>query len=140
MTKAEIFLIVGVPGSGKSWIAEQLEDRLNYVRHDDSKDQWDYIGALRDAAYSSRVPVIAEAPFSVKSIMEPLNNFGIKVTPFYITESKQTLSERYWNREQRVIPKMHLTRAATYAKRAEESGAIRGTSSEILEAIRGLQV
>ena len=29
-----VYLVVGVPASGKSWVCEQLKDKFEYVHHD----------------------------------------------------------------------------------------------------------
>lgn len=140
--KATVYLIVGVPGSGKTWITEQIKDRFNFVHHDGFIGHINqpeaYVQAILDAAEGSTTPILAEAPFSVSSIKAPLEEAGHKVVPLVIAENPQVIAERYRNRESREIPKGHLTRLQTYLDRAKEHGWYKGTSAEVLEHLKGL--
>ena len=41
MTK-KVYILVGAPGSGKTWVANQIRDRYTYVSHDLYKNNQDY--------------------------------------------------------------------------------------------------
>lgn len=132
-----IYLIVGCPGSGKSWVCEQLTDSFEYIDHDL------YIGmneayheAIVEAAEKGRYSVLTEAPFSISQIKDPLEAAGLTVIPVFIIEEHDVIAERYRNREGKEIPKGHLTRQETYRQRAEEWEAFMGTSEEVLEHLR----
>lgn len=140
---APVYLICGVPAVGKSWIAEhpEIRDKFEYVHHDlfigMSGDA--YVRAILEKRNAPR-PILAEAPFSVSQIKEPLEKAGLKVTPVVVVEKPEELQKR-WDKRGNVAPatrKGHLTRQNTYAERAREWGAFRGTSSEVFEYLRGV--
>lgn len=138
--KQPIYLVVGVPGSGKSWVCEQLTQQFEYVHHDGfighiAQPQV-YVAAILEKAETASKPLLTEAPFSISSIKDPLEEAGYSVTPVFIIEEPEVLSSRYFGREGREIPKGHLSRMNTYAERAEEWGAFRGTSSQVLEFLK----
>lgn len=131
----KVFLVVGCPGSGKTWVCEQLTEKFHFVPHDDYLDAngRDYVPALVQAARQATMPVLAEAPFSVSQILDPLDDYGIEVVPVFILEDEAVLKERYHAREGKEIPKGHLTRQRTYESRARELDAFSGTSEEVLQ-------
>lgn len=128
--KKKIFMVVGCPGSGKSWVGEQLKQKYEYVRHDDHKTG--YVDAIARRAKSATKPLLIETPFSVSQIKEPLEKQGFEVVPLYIQEKSEVIKQRYQAREGKEIPAGHLTRQQTYAQRANEQGAFSGSSTEIL--------
>lgn len=133
--KQKIYLVVGVPCSGKSWVCEQLGELYAYVRHDDFIGG-NYVNEIIGEARQSTKPVLCETPFSMSQIMEPLQSAGFDVEPVFIIEDPKTLRERYQAREGKEIPKGHLTRQETYKYRAVELGASGGTSAEVLAYLR----
>lgn len=128
-------LLVGCPASGKTWVAEQVKDKYNYVAHDDHIGG-DYIKAAVEAVQSSEKPVLLETPFSMSKIMEPLNMHGIFVEPVHIQDDHEKIAERYRSREGKEIPKGHLTRQNTYLSRAMDNGHFHGTPEEVLNHLR----
>jgi hypothetical protein len=130
-TDQPVYLLVGVPSSGTSWVGEQLTDKYEYVRHDDFIGQ-DYIAGIEEASRTATKPLLIETPFSMSKIVEPLEERGFDLRYVFILEDETVLRERYMAREKKEIPKGHLTRQQTYADRAEETGAFAGTSSEVL--------
>lgn len=136
-----VYLIVGCPGSGKSWVCDQLTDLFEYVHHDGYIRHINqpevYVEAILEAGAKASRPLLAEAPFSISQIKEPLESEGFEVVPLFILEDEEVLRERYLEREGRDIPKGHLTRQKTYAERAEEYGAFSGTSQEVLDYLKG---
>lgn len=128
-----IYMIIGCPGAGKSWVVGQTGDAYHLVHHDAKlkRTNAQYVREIHDAARSQDRPVICEAPFSVNEILQPLRALGHAVTPLFILEEPQVIAERYRKREGRDIPKGHLTRQETYRKRAVEMGAFYGTSTEV---------
>lgn len=136
-----IYLVVGVPGSGKTWVCNQLEGAFHLIRHDQ------FIFVNQPGAYLKEVlkqapiairPLLIEAPFSVSEIKDPLERAGHKVIPIFIIEDDKTLGDRYLKRENRIIPQGHLTRTKTYLNRAKELGAFFGTSNEVLNYLKGV--
>lgn len=127
-------MVIGCPGSGKSWVCDQVKHLFHYVHHDL------FIG-MAGAAYveeivrQSRIaarPILIESPFSISEIKDPLERMGLRVTPVFIQEHPEVIRQRYWSREHKDIPQGHLTRQETYRRRAIAWSAFQGTSSEVL--------
>lgn len=135
--KAPIYVVIGVPGSGKTWVCNQLRDKFKVVAHDDYMNG-NYVDALKKAAKTSDKPILAEAPFSIKNTMEPLEDDGYKVIPVFILEDEITTTRRYEARDKKPIPKQHLTRLNTYRERAKDMAAFSGTSQEVLEYLQNV--
>lgn len=133
-----VYLVIGCPGSGKSWVCDQLQDDFHYVHHDLYIDMTGpvYVAEIIKAAVSADKPVLAEAPFSVSQTKDPLETMGIEVVPVFISEEPHIISERYQARENKPIPRGHLTRQNTYAQRAQNWGAFSGTSAEVLAHLK----
>lgn len=130
-----VIAVVGCPGSGKSWVCNQLKDKYHHLPHDNFIGL-DYVKAILDA--ESPKELLIEMPFSISKIKEPLEKAGVKVITIFIIEPHKVLEERYAARDGKVIPKGHLTRQATYEQRANESKSFKGTSAEVLEHLKGL--
>lgn len=135
-----IYLVVAVPGSGKSWVCDQLTDLFHYVHHDGYighiKHPEAYVDAILEATETAKKPLLTEAPFSISKIKDPLEAAGHKVKPVFIIEDPAVLSARYLKREKKPIPKGHLTRMGTYAARAKAWKAFTGTSQEVLDYLK----
>lgn len=134
----EIFLVAGVPASGKSFVCEKLTHRFEYVHHDGFiylKQPGTYLSAVLQAAKTATKPLLIEAPFSVSGIKDPLEKAGFRVTPCFIVEKEPVLRKRYEerNRKETHIIQGHLSRQKTFKKRAIEMGAFYGTSTEVLD-------
>ena len=143
--KQDIYLIVGTPGSGKTWCMKQLEKGFDVCHHDNEPLQggfkgWGgedgYVKEIAKRASTGSKPVLADTPFSLSKLKEPLEKQGFTVKPVFIIESPEVTSKRYYNREKRLIPQGHLTRIETYKARARELGAKTGTSEQILDYLR----
>jgi adenylate kinase family enzyme len=138
--KQTITMIVGVPGSGKTWITSQLGDDYLLVHHDawigDAKQPSNYVQRILDKADGAKKPILIEAPFSISQIKEPLEQEGYKVECVFIQEPPEVVSLRYFRREKKIIPKGHLTRQATYAERAKACRGFSGTSTQVLEYLK----
>lgn len=132
------YMVIGCPGSGKSWVCDQLKDAFDYVHHDL------YIGMAGDVyvqeilkrSTQAKKPLLIEAPFSISKIKDPLEQMGFEITPVFIQEDPSLIADRYKRRENKEIPKGHLTRQETYKSRADEWKAFKGTSNEVLEHLK----
>lgn len=137
---SRVFLVVGCPGSGKSWVCDQLKDggKFNYVHHDlyIGMAGPTYVSEIKKASAKSALPILAEAPFSISQIKGPLEEDGYEVTPVFIQEDPDTITRRYQSREKKDIPKGHLTRQQTYAQRAQAWGSFKGTSEQVLKHLK----
>lgn len=129
-----VYLVVGVPCAGKSWVCEQLRDLYTYVRHDDfmAYPPSTYVEAIMRNAEGGHKPVLAETPFSMSAIMEPLRAGNYHVVPVFIIESTEVLEQRYAVRERKPFPAGHASRQKTYRKRAVDGGHYFAPSAEVL--------
>lgn len=132
------YMVIGVPGSGKTWVTNQVKDNFCFVHHDAYIGmQGDtYVKEIIKASKTAHKPLLIEAPFSINKIKEPLEKAGIKVEPVFILEHELTLRSRYMQREGKPIPQQHITRLETYRKRAKEMNAFSGTSNQVLEYLK----
>ena len=128
-----IYLIVGAPGSGKTWVCSQLKDQFDYLPHDDFPNPKAYIAAIKRLASFSTKNILIETPFSVSQFMETL-----PVIPMFVIETPAITKSRYETREKKPIPQGHLTRINTYIDRAQELQAFSGTSEQVLERLKTL--
>lgn len=134
-----IYLVVGVPGSGKSWVCEQLQEKFEYLHHDGYiylKKPGAYLKAILDIAPKAIRPLLCEAPFSISETKDPLEKAGYKVIPIFIIEPEHVLKARYFTREKKPIPKGHITRMQTYKERAKLWKSFMGTSKEVFEHLK----
>lgn len=133
-----VYILIGCPGSGKSWVSGQLTHQYTVVPHDDfigSKSSAFFSELMKQAHFSEK-PVLTETPFSVSQIKDPLEAKGVQVIPIFIQESHDVLIERYEARNKTIIPAGHLTRQKTYAERAALWRSFSGTSQQCLEYLK----
>lgn len=134
--RQSVYLLVGVPCSGKSWVCDRLDgSKYNVVRHDDHIGG-DYVAALTKAAHGDR-SVVGETPFSITQIAAPLTKAGIEVKPVFVMAGANELRARYRDRKRNEYANGNLTRQRTYEERAKEYKAFSGSSSEVLEYLNG---
>jgi nicotinamide riboside kinase len=132
----KIIILCGVPSSGKTTLINQVRDLFEVVENDDHIGK-DYVGALLKASEGVGKPVLAEAPFSISQVVDPLRAKARDVTTVFLIEDDRTLTQRYFKRDRKPIPAGHLTRNRTYAKRAEETGSFMGNGEKMLEHLKG---
>lgn len=125
-----IYLLCGVPGSGKTWVAKQLSG-FQWVPHDDHKIE-DYPKVLIKAEKSASKPILAEAPFRITDLIAQLKKANISVKTFYVTAPDKVIRDRYQARDKRPYPKQHASRLRTYDSRKWD---FRGTSAQVLEEL-----
>lgn len=131
----QIYMVIGCPGSGKSWVCNQLRDRYHYVSHDDYVDTF-YLDAIVRESTTAKKPLLIEAPFSISQLKDPLEGKGYSVTPIFIQEPEDVIRNRYIEREGKPILAGHLTRQKTYAERAELWHSFAGTSEQVLAYLK----
>lgn len=137
-----LYLVVGAPGSGKTWVCSQLHDKFHLIHHDGYiylKEPGAYVRAILSEAPKATKPVLIEAPFSVSKTVEPLEAAGHKVIPVFIVEPPLVHSQRYLRREKKPIPQGHLTRTKTYLDRAIQGKHFYGTSEQVLNHLKELK-
>lgn len=130
-----IYLVIGCPGSGKSWVCEQLRDQYEYVPHDSYLNNALHIEATVRAAKTATKPLLIETPFSVSQIKDPLEK-GFRVVPVFIQEHHEVIRKRYKERGSGDLPAGHLARQLTYRQRAQLWQSFQGTSQQVLEYLR----
>jgi hypothetical protein len=131
----KIYLIIGVPGSGKSWVSSKLEDRFEVLPHDEFLNA-NYPAMLVKAACMLSKPIVGELPFGITETLTYLQESGADVEPVFIVEPPDVLKARYSAREGKDIPKGHLTRQNTYYERSIEYGAFSGTAQKVLDYLK----
>lgn len=138
--KQPIYMLVAVPGTGKTWVMDQVTEQFKQVRHDEyiGLGTEAYVEAIQEAAQKAMKPVLIEAPFSISEVKDPLTEAGFKVIPLVIAESPGTLAYRYETDPSRSgpIPKGHLTRMGTYLQRAKQFGWFVGTTEQVLDHLK----
>ncbi len=128
-------MLVGAPGSGKTWVSKQLEKQYCLIANDTYIGE-DYVAAIKAIAPVTPKKVLIETPFSMSQLMEPLEDAGYMVEPIIIAESAAVHTARYEKRTGKPIPKGHLTRTKTYLDRARSMGYFYGTSEEVLKYLQ----
>jgi len=153
-----VYLIIGVAGSGKSWVCRQLAQKFNYVAHDrcwehpqvkpevpahDSGDaRWGPKGSvsthLREIIKAARGdrPVITEVPFGETKLRDELKAAGVKTIPLFVDEKEDVITARYLHREGKPPSDGVLTRARNMRAQALKWRAYAGTSDGVLARLR----
>jgi len=129
-----VYLICGVPGSGKTWVCNQLTNKFNYIPHDDHLKDHEFV--ISKEVFNSPKPIITESPFAERVCREKLESIGIKVIPYFVIEEPNIVKSRYEKRENKPVSQNVLTRAVTIKNRALEWNAPFGTSTEILNLLK----
>lgn len=153
-----VYLVCGVSGSGKSWVCRQLTDKFSYIPHDKCwshptakpseglDPKWGPPGSksihadvVSLVAQKSGRPIITECPFAERQAKEELEAKGLKVIPVFVIEDPSVVAKRYQTREGKPLPKSAFSRASSILDRAREWRAFHGTSSQVLEHLKGAQ-
>jgi hypothetical protein len=132
-----IYMIIGCPGTGKTWVCNQLKEQFHCVPQG-KMSSGAYVDEINLQAKETNKSILIECPFSISEIKDALEQHGFKVTPIFIQEDLNVIRDRYFKREGKMIPQGHLTRQNTYKQRAEVWGAFQGTSSEVLIHLKQL--
>jgi hypothetical protein len=131
-----IYLLCGVPGSGKTWVIDQLHN-IAHVDHD-SHSRQKLIATAKSLAYASKKPIVIDCPFDERSLKAELEACGLEVIPIFIVEEPSVVEARYMKRERKAPSQNVLTRANTIMNKVREWGAFYGTSNEVLTHLREL--
>lgn len=130
----EIYLLIGVPASGKSWVCERAKAKYSYISHDAFIGaQEEYLKMIMEEAAAGSKPVLIETPFSMSKIMDPLTKHGHRVTPIFLIEEETKLNARWEQRGTDLkSQKGHRTRQDTFISRANEGDFFIGNSLAVL--------
>ncbi len=134
--KNKVVLLVGVPGSGKTWVTSQLADQYTHVAHDDYRGK-DYWPAILKADVASDKPLLIETPFSISDLKSKLEAAKASYELVFVDNDPKIISERYTRREGKPYPGGNLTRLMTFRDRAKESNSFIGTSDAVLAHLKG---
>lgn len=127
-----IYLLCGVPGSGKSWVADQVKHKFVYLSHDKHSH-----ARLVELAVKNEIhPVLIDCPFDERRLRAQLEFAGLQVTPIFIVEPREVVTERYMKRENRCPSANILTRAETILEKVIEWKAFHGSSQQVLDHLR----
>lgn len=129
----KVYLICGVPGSGKTWVSKQLAHKFEYIPHD--MHYKDHAKVIAQKSESLERPIITECPFAERELRAVLTASGLEVKPYFVVEHPDVAKARYESRENKPFPKNNYTRASSISKRADEWQAPKGTSQEVLELL-----
>jgi hypothetical protein len=134
-----VYILVGTPGSGKTWVANQLRNQYTVCEHDvhGRAGPAAYATKIAELSFFATTPILAEVPFSLSQLQDQLMRRGLESRAVFICESEATTQARYEAREGKPIPQGHLTRIVTYRQRAAEQDAPIGTSEQILNYLKG---
>jgi hypothetical protein len=130
-----VYMVCGVPGSGKTWVLNQLTDLFTLVRNDDHIENNKKTLFILSAAHTVK-PVLTDCPFGERLERDALESVRLEVWPYFIVEPVHVVMQRYQKREGKPLPMASVTRASTIKNRAEEWGAPYGTSEVILDLLK----
>ncbi len=134
--KPIIYMVCGVPGSGKTWVCSQLLDKFEYISHDLYLK--DLVSEIGSRSLRSLKPILIDCPFGERKLKESLEEVQLEVIPLFIVENPETVKLRYETREGKPFSKSNYTRCSTISDRAKEWNAIQGTSEFILSYLNTL--
>lgn len=130
-------MVCGVPGSGKTWVCNQLKHKYEYIAHDETETLVSDV--LKAARKNPQKKILIDCPFGERLLLESLLKNGLNVRPVFIIEDPKVVYQRYSQREKKPPSQNILTRAESILNRANEWNAERGNSSQILEYLRDLK-
>lgn len=144
--KQTVYMLVGVPASGKSWVAEQLKHKFTYLPHDAHINKQGgsgsqtalYLKEIMGNLVKSKKPILIETPFSMSILLDPLTKAKVKVIPVFVIEKPEVLVSRYTARGGADYPQSHLVRQETYKSRIPPFRAFSGTSQEVFDYLCGI--
>ena len=133
--KQDVYLLIGAPCSGKTWITDQVSpDEYNFVAHDTCP--LDFYGKSIDkAARLGSLPVLAEAPFRAHALVRELVGYGIEVHEIYVLVKDTVLEDRYFFRSRsHAHPLILKGNKAIWEEFGE--GEFAGDSTQVLEYLK----
>lgn len=128
-----IYLLIGAPSAGKSWIANQLTDACTYISYDGNRKK-NHLDLLRAAPVDK--PIIYDPTFKISTIIRRYSDeFNFIIAGIYETED--VLRSRMESRGGKWTDTI-MKRNEVVKKRYEKYGAngFIGTSSEVLDYIK----
>lgn len=138
-----VYLLCGVPGSGKTWCIKQVRDLFTTIENDQfiipGYAKSDFAWEIARSAGKSTKPILADCPFGERELRELLEQkWNFEVVALFIVEPMDVVAKRYAKRQGKPAPQQVLSRALSIVNRANEWHAIRGTSTEMLANLRAI--
>lgn len=129
-SKPIVYFLCGASGSGKSWVANQLLDKYEYISYDGNSKK-DHIILLSTL---SPKPKLYDPTFKISTLIKRHSDiFDIK--PVFIYEDLEILKQRLLSRGGEVTSTLEK-RNDTMKKRHAKYGGFIGTSAEVLEFLK----
>lgn len=135
LNKPTIYLLVGAPSAGKSWVANQLLDKFTYISYDGQRKK-SHLDLLRAAPVDR--PILYDPTFKISTIIRRHSDeFNFILVGIYETE--EVLRERMASRSGEFTTTI-MKRNEVSKKRYNKYGAggFLGTSSECLEFLKNI--
>lgn len=131
-----VYMLIGAPSAGKSWVANQLLDKFDYISYDGNRKK-DHLDLLRK---DSNKPKLYDPTFKISTmIRRHSDEFNFIVVA--IEESEDVLRSRIELRQGKWTDTI-LNRNKQVRKRYEKygNGGYIGNSSEVLQYLLSLNV
>ncbi len=131
-----IYLVCGVPGSGKTWVLSHFKDTLHYDQHFNTPRKVYSDKIIKQQRLNPFKDVVADCPLGISEIVAYIRAEGQDIEPVFIINTPAIISQQYLKREGRPIPKQHLGRINTMITRAKQYGSYQGTSDAVLQYLK----
>lgn len=131
-----IYLLIGAPSAGKSWVANQLTDKFTYVSYDGTRKK-DHLDLLREASKQTN-PILYDPTFKISTIIRRHSDeFIFKIV--CIQEDEHTLKARMTQRGGEWTDTI-MKRNEQVRKRYEKygNGGFIGNSSECFNFLKNI--
>lgn len=117
--KQDLFLIAGCPASGKSWVCNQLKDRLNYISYDGTNKYYHTYELLKN----NSKPLLYDPTIKISTFTKRCGHlFNIRL--IVIVEDESVIEDRMLSRGGKVTDtiKKRIKRMSNLSKKCEYSG------------------
>lgn len=131
-----IYLICGVPGSGKTWVLSQFKNTVHYDQHFNTPRKIYSDKIIKMQRLNPFIDIVADCPLGISEIVSYIRAEGQDIEPVFIIAPPEVIATQYYRREGRPIPKQHLGRIATMVQRSKEYGSYCGTSDAVLQYLK----
>lgn len=131
-----VYLLIGAPAAGKSWVANQLTDKFDYISYDGNRKKT-HIDLLR---IPSTKPKLYDPTFKISTVIRRHSDeFNFVIVA--IQEDEQTLRQRMSSRGGKWTDTI-MKRNEQVRKRYEKygNGGFIGTSTEVLDYLKTLNI
>ena len=131
-----VYLLVGAPASGKSWVSSQVLDKFEYISYDGNRKK-DHLDLLRQPSEKHK---LYDPTFKISTIIRRHSDeFNFILIAIYETEEilKSRMSSRNGKWTDTVMKRNEVAK-----KRHEKYGAggFIGTSDEVLHHLKSISV